>query len=105
MTTRGTEIQINFRETPQQLITKLSGLSDSDFFDAYCMFQWLVIRASRRYGENSSEHLFWHQVNLKLGKSLKAETLMKQKQATNLKTAMDMMKHGIKMVEKYLRDF
>ena len=61
-TTRsGTVIEYKPQETIAEFRNFVGGLSIQDRFDLYAMLQVLVVKAKRRYDEESSDFIWWRQ--------------------------------------------
>lgn len=79
--------------------TKYLNFSFDDFFDAYCIFQFLLARSLRKSGGNSDESfLFISVARTILEKQGLSEKLDWLKQRHGVSTILDVCKYGSKLV-------
>ena len=72
-----------------------------DHFDAYCLFQWLLISAIRKHGPNSSEFNEYTIMSTVHFDYLSAEFIDIEMKDLSLVTSIDVAKHG----KSLLKDF
>ena len=78
--------------------------SMSDHFDAACAFDFLTIRALRRYGRLSEEFALMDFMREFHVRSLGSEDTATEKKSLGLITSIDLSKHGAGLVKDFLRE-
>ena len=84
---------------------EILGLSLEDQFDFYCIYQWLLIRSSRKYGEDSEDLHFWINRARILTSAIPEEDKETQMNLLGLKTSFHLVKFGREMTDDFWREY
>ena len=76
---------------------------EHDHFDSFCLFQFLIIRAVRQYGEFSEEAEKMEFMSEFHRKSMNAEFVSKEKNSLAIVTSIDICNYGKSRVKHIFR--
>ena len=83
---------------------RISDHGERDSFDSYCIFQFQIIRAIRRYGEGSPDaEVMEFMSNIHLEK-MSSEFFAKEMALLSLVTSIDIVRHGESLCKQFLRE-
>jgi hypothetical protein len=104
-TRTGRVVEYRAGQSAEEFMDEFMALSDGDKFDVYCMYQWLIVRARRKYGVLSEEYIWWLRRFRILSENMVEQVLEEERLKANAVTSYKMVQLGIEMVDYFWRDF
>lgn len=80
-------------------------MSFHDQFDIFCMYQFLVVRAKRRFGKESEEYEWWWSRYSVVEEALAKKTRRQISKSLSLATSYHQMKIGKDLLDDFWRRF
>ena len=94
---------------PHQAIDEFSeefnSLSDSDRFDVYCMYQWLIVRAISKKQYSPGDYDWWESRLNKVDELTGSKSIGREMSEANMRTSYEMVQFGKKMVTNFWREY
>ena len=86
-----------------EFIDDFRKLSDADKFDFYCVFQWLAVRALRKYSRGGNDLNWWIDRMDEILKAIDRKIVAAKKSELKIVTSHEMVNFGSKMCTHFWR--
>lgn len=86
------------------VMAKTADQDEHDQFDAYCVFEHLMIRSFKRFGSESKEFRQSAFLGSYYVSKMGTEFLALEKEALGLATSIDLVNHGKSLCKHFLRE-
>ena len=86
------------------IMNAISDFHERDFFDAYCVFQYMVVYTRKRYGADSISVRQFGFLTFLCEKNITKDFLSAEKVSLSLVTSIDLTKFGKSLTKKIFHD-
>ena len=76
----------------------------SDHFDSFCLFQFMLLKAARQYGDFSAEYQKMEFMSIYHDGNMDEEFISKEKMLLSLITSIEVRNYGESLVKQSLRE-